>query len=472
MTLEGSYRRLLWAYPRWYRRERGVELLSTLLDAAAPGQRRPTGREAVDLVLGGLRCRFAVPRGPGYRVVGALFVVIAGVAGFAGAGSAYPPSTVDLSRATAVADTAMGAAPPTGMAKLDVPAMIMVPPIRDHARRAGPEPAPEYAEAIYAVSADRLDAEVDLARRRLVEAGWVVAPVSRAPGETAFWATRDGLSVRIAAIPPAGGTPPLMLVDVHAGQPAAMTFVALAGLLSGAVAGRLLAARALRVFRVASTRRRGVAFVAGVPGLLLAGGVTAMATLTVVGLALYGWSPYDARAAGAVFTAGGPLTVLGIAGLLVAVLALVRHPRGTAPVEDRGLDLWRHGSRTLAAAHLTFAVGSLLVLVAYVVRLSTVGGDRDGMVGGAYDWKDTVPFGTSSYNPLLWVFAIAGLLFLVGFLFSPALLLVSVPVLVLGRSRLRVGTWRLLLVAAMSALVLLPLRLNPVGFDAASWFLD
>ena len=77
MTLERSYRRLLWAYPRWYRRERGVELLSTLLDAAAPDQRRPTVREAVDLVLGGLRCRFALPRGPGYRVVGALFVAIA-----------------------------------------------------------------------------------------------------------------------------------------------------------------------------------------------------------------------------------------------------------------------------------------------------------------------------------------------------------------------------------------------------------
>jgi hypothetical protein len=173
-----------------------------------------------------------------------------------------------------------------------------------------------------------------------------------------------------------------------------------------------------------------------------------------------------------VLTAGGPLTLLGTLGLLVALLALVRHPRGTAPVEEPGLDLWRHGSRTLAAAHLTFAVGSVFVLVAYVVRLGAVGGDRDGMVGGAYDWKDTVPFGTSSYNPLLWLFGIAGLLFLVGFLFSPALLLVSVPVLVLGRGRLRVGTWRLLLVAAVSALVLLPLRLNPIAYDAVSWYLD
>jgi DNA-directed RNA polymerase specialized sigma24 family protein len=55
--LARRYRRLLLAYPDSYRRQRGEELLGTLLDAARPGQRRPTTADATDLVLGGLRQR-------------------------------------------------------------------------------------------------------------------------------------------------------------------------------------------------------------------------------------------------------------------------------------------------------------------------------------------------------------------------------------------------------------------------------
>jgi hypothetical protein len=44
VRLGRAYRRLMWAYPRWYRRERGAELVTTLLDDAAPGQRWPRGR--------------------------------------------------------------------------------------------------------------------------------------------------------------------------------------------------------------------------------------------------------------------------------------------------------------------------------------------------------------------------------------------------------------------------------------------
>jgi DNA-directed RNA polymerase specialized sigma24 family protein len=55
--LARRYRRLLIAYPDSYRRQRGEELLGTLLDTARPGQRRPTLAEAADLMLGGLRQR-------------------------------------------------------------------------------------------------------------------------------------------------------------------------------------------------------------------------------------------------------------------------------------------------------------------------------------------------------------------------------------------------------------------------------
>ena len=55
--LERRYRRLLLTYPSAYRRERESEMLGTLLEAAGPGQRWPTAREAAALLAGGLRTR-------------------------------------------------------------------------------------------------------------------------------------------------------------------------------------------------------------------------------------------------------------------------------------------------------------------------------------------------------------------------------------------------------------------------------
>jgi len=48
---------LLHAYPAWYRRERGEEMLDTLLQASPPGRRWPSFRDARALVIGGLRVR-------------------------------------------------------------------------------------------------------------------------------------------------------------------------------------------------------------------------------------------------------------------------------------------------------------------------------------------------------------------------------------------------------------------------------
>jgi hypothetical protein len=54
-ALERRYRRLLQAYPPGYRRERGEEMLGTLLDNTPPDRRWPALREARALLLGGLR---------------------------------------------------------------------------------------------------------------------------------------------------------------------------------------------------------------------------------------------------------------------------------------------------------------------------------------------------------------------------------------------------------------------------------
>lgn len=59
---ERRYRRLLWAYPSGYRREHGVEIVTTLLDMAEAGHGRPTAGQTLHLVACGIRQRFRVPR--------------------------------------------------------------------------------------------------------------------------------------------------------------------------------------------------------------------------------------------------------------------------------------------------------------------------------------------------------------------------------------------------------------------------
>jgi hypothetical protein len=61
-ALESRYRRLLRAYPAAYRRERGEEILCTLLEAAQDGRAQPLRRDAPALILSGLRVRAAQNR--------------------------------------------------------------------------------------------------------------------------------------------------------------------------------------------------------------------------------------------------------------------------------------------------------------------------------------------------------------------------------------------------------------------------
>jgi hypothetical protein len=56
-SLEKRFRVLVGLYPQAWRNEHGEELLSTLLDAAPPGQRWPSPRETVGLIVGASRER-------------------------------------------------------------------------------------------------------------------------------------------------------------------------------------------------------------------------------------------------------------------------------------------------------------------------------------------------------------------------------------------------------------------------------
>ena len=81
MSLENRYRRLLRAYPRSYRQRRGEEMLSTLLDTAAPGQTHPTRGDVADLLSGAVRERLGMHAVPGFaaglRIAGPMCLALA-----------------------------------------------------------------------------------------------------------------------------------------------------------------------------------------------------------------------------------------------------------------------------------------------------------------------------------------------------------------------------------------------------------
>jgi hypothetical protein len=62
-AFERRCRKLLLAYPASYRRDRGEEIIGTLLDATEPGRAWPSPRDARALIAAGLRARVAQNRG-------------------------------------------------------------------------------------------------------------------------------------------------------------------------------------------------------------------------------------------------------------------------------------------------------------------------------------------------------------------------------------------------------------------------
>ncbi len=86
--LERGYRRLLLAYPRRHRHRHGTELVTTLLEMAAPGQRRPRIGDALHLVASGLRLRFRLPAGRPLMALAALLTALT-MGGFGAAAGSW-----------------------------------------------------------------------------------------------------------------------------------------------------------------------------------------------------------------------------------------------------------------------------------------------------------------------------------------------------------------------------------------------
>ena len=266
--LRRGYRRLLWAYPSWYRRERGDEIVTTLLDAAQPDQRYPTVREALDVLASGARCRLRIPRGVGYRAVALIVVLFAAFSGWATAGALAvgtlgPPP--EEQQAIAVAELAIGRPP----RNVPGPTFHCVDYCINTWRRGGDEVMvfdnPTYrnggVDHTTVVYWDRDLANpttIDQARQRLATAGWRIAGQPYPPGALSsgafgppvqgFTAYRDDLAVHVHRYADAG-MPRLSLTLEPSRPPETLAAVAAAGAAGGLFAGWLAVSWLLQRYR-------------------------------------------------------------------------------------------------------------------------------------------------------------------------------------------------------------------------------
>lgn len=351
--LDRWYAALLRAYPRWYRRERGVEIVTTLLDAAPPGRRRPTGRDIFDLVGGGLRCRLRPPRGIPPRLTAVVVALFAATAAAAGASllSSYPgpPSEADAVAAYAVA---------TGRQPADVPG----PAVRcaSYGCDAG-LPAGDPVVA-YQAELDHTDfvgiqerpipgqpaTLVEQARARLVAAGWHAGPVEvqvdgwptpadcpdcSPPGRWhSFTATNGALSISFTGrVDRDTGNDPSFQASVSKRLTAGAVLTVAFGAVAGLATGWLLAVWTLQRHRRQAPRIRVAMAVTAVP--VLSVGLFTVLTTGWLGIALLvlegDRSAKQLMIPAFVLTAFPLLPIVaGVAAVATMVLAALPRPPG------------------------------------------------------------------------------------------------------------------------------------------------
>jgi len=242
------------------------------------------------------------------------------------------------------------------------------------------------------------------------------------------------------------------------------------------VAGWLLGAAAAQRARRLSPRRRIVVAAVGGPSLLLSTLPVGYFLLGLAILASDGLSPHDALFPGKALADMLPVVGLSVVGLCASAALLNFAPRAGAsadgPRPGGPEQVWGYAAWLVAATQFVCLAGWLTITSVYLGRLYAVGGDRSGMLGGAYDPKDLVPFGNSPFNPFGWLLVAVTLVYTLGFIVSPLLLAVSVPALTLGRRYLARRTKVVLVIAAVSAVALPLLMFTPLSHDAGTWLFD
>ncbi|WP_229074856.1 hypothetical protein [Actinoplanes sp. DH11] len=348
--LERAYRRLLRAYPGDFRQRHGHEIVTTLLEMAEPGRRRPVAGDAWHLIGSGLRQRFRLPAGRPLAWVAAVLVTLIGGAFGAAAGSW-------------AAERTFPQAPDVAAAAVLHRAVVGGPGIESSRTIMDPPRSPWSTDQIGWNTSLAGSWDVASARERLIADGWQVgaAPlrhqlprISDGQGEllqrqvtnTEFEARRDGVRLRVTSWtidadgPP--GTESSVGTTTGTTGNAALVPAIVAGGVLGLAGGWLLAAGAARRIRHLPSGRSPV--------------TTALATATVLLLALpavafYGNGVRAVELAGQremVFTVHSALTpgpywpfgpgwlnlALTGAGLLVGAGALTAS-RGRSPVAAR-----------------------------------------------------------------------------------------------------------------------------------------
>ncbi|MGK5682620.1 hypothetical protein [Actinoplanes sp. URMC 104] len=368
MSLERRYRMLLLAYPRPFRRGHAVEMVTTLLEMAAPGQSRPGASDAWHLVVSGLRQRFRLPSGRPLVWVAAVLVTLIGGAFGAAAGSwAAERTFTDLPADAGVTELARQVAGGSGEVGQD--------------RSASP-----WTTTMVVAGTDQPGWTAEAATRRLAADGWTVGAVSSRSGTavtfdpatgaqfevplsgSAFEARRDGLLMTVTGHvtpggAPSGGASPggspggspnaspgvssggspgggssghgAVSIDLWPADTGAMLPATVGGALAGLVGGWLLAAAGAYRLRGSSPARRRVAAV--LTGLAVAAlALPAFAFWVNVWRVLRAADPevftvHSALNAGPYWSHGTPwmLLELTVAGLVVTAAAwvvLMRRP--------------------------------------------------------------------------------------------------------------------------------------------------
>ncbi|WP_144127312.1 hypothetical protein [Catellatospora sichuanensis] len=245
--LERSYRRLLLAYPRFYRHERGLEILTTLLDAAKPGQVRATLGETTHLILSGLRLRLVPPGLAGKIAAGvaALWtaVVLSGVGAYAAWGSpAAEQPALDNPETITRSDSLVGR-PPGRVSFGETDPLHMAYTYKAWGQfqtlaaedLPGVRPVPGGHTRIYP-KVDAAHGVLTEAHRRLADDGWQTGAFAQ-PDDCAcgmFWASRDGLLLRLSEDRESDGRS-AVVIAVHRVEPGGVLSAAIAGFVLGLV---------------------------------------------------------------------------------------------------------------------------------------------------------------------------------------------------------------------------------------------
>ncbi|MEU9509328.1 hypothetical protein AB0D32_23960 [Micromonospora sp. NPDC048170] len=281
--LERSYRRLLRAYPGFYRRERGLEILTTLLDAAEPGQVRPSRGDAAHLLVNGLRYRFAPPTWIGRLATGLVAIWAAVVLSGAGALAVWALANPEEPDLAAFSDELVGRPASSayelpGGNLLDMAyAYRTYGEFQDFAIEGwdGGRPAPMGQSRFYEQVTDTPTVLAD-AHQHLTSAGWRTGPLSQGGANSqadvnsahgVFWASRDGVLLRVSGYDNQTG----VTVGAYPIEPSGV----LAGAITGFAIGLLVVWQAMTwmAHRIARTPRpaRRLILLLGLPALIACG---------------------------------------------------------------------------------------------------------------------------------------------------------------------------------------------------------